>query len=233
MNQTSKITLRICLMVFGIIMLAQVNAADAELTVGGDSALAIMSNGKMTIAVSRSEGTIRRLINLEDSVDYCNQIVGVVWPKKNVPVGERIGGVVIFDELKRQSYSDLDDPGVVSGFKVEKGTDSAVLSFEKQYPGADFVVLERLEMREDHLRWTVKTVKKTGKDRSLKLVQLLPLPTWGYKAWAPIAEARSAPIPGSRSRLITGQSMAVRWATPTGALLSRCSRFIRGTRKTH
>lgn len=167
----------------------------ADITLERDGKLAVLSNERLSVAVSERDGTIRHLINLEDSVDYCNQIAGVVWPVEDVPIGERIGGVVIYDELKRKAYSDLIDPGTISAFQVEQGAQSAVLSFEKQFPGADFVVHERFEMCDDHVRWTVKAVKSTGEDRSLKMVQFLPLPTWGYSAWSPIAEAPFSPNP--------------------------------------
>lgn len=185
--------LAICLVC--LLTLVSATIGLTEITLERDGRLVVLSNGKLSVAVSEQDGTIRHLVNIEDSVDYCNQIAGVVWPVKDVPIGERIGGVIIFDELKRKAYSDLSDPGTISGFKIEQSGQSAVLSFDKQYPGADFVVQERFEMHNDHLRWTVKAVKQGGEDRSLKMVQLLPLPTWGYRAWSPIEEAPFSPNP--------------------------------------
>ncbi|MBW7996264.1 MAG: hypothetical protein FVQ81_06795 [Candidatus Glassbacteria bacterium] len=182
------------LLVLAFFMIA-VTPATAAVAVSVDGDLTVLDNGSLAVAVSGRDGTIRRLVNLEDGVDYCNQIAAVVWPVEDVPVGERIGGVLIYDELKQKAYSDLNDPGTISGFKVEEGDGRAVITFEKSFPGADFVVAERMELHADHLRWTIKAVKQSGEDRSLKMVQLLPLPTWGYSAWAPIAEAPFSPNP--------------------------------------
>ncbi|MEA1996085.1 MAG: hypothetical protein U9N45_00520 [Gemmatimonadota bacterium] len=155
----------------------------------GAQELIVLKNSRMEVGISRTDGTIRRLVDLEENVDYCNQIAGVVWPVKNVPVGERIGGVIIVDELKKETYSDFETHSTISNLKVEETAQGTVCSFEKRFQGADFILRERMVMLDDHLRWEVKAVKLAGEDRSLKMVQCLPLPTWGYQGWAPMAEA--------------------------------------------
>ncbi|HUU27729.1 MAG TPA: hypothetical protein VM123_07945 [archaeon] len=148
-----------------------------------------LKNESLEAGISRSDGTIRTLVNLEDSVDYCNQVVDMVWPVANVPVGERIGGVTVYDELKKATYSDLGSRSQILNLKVEETAEGTVCSFEKRFEGADFTLSERLVMKKDHLRWEVKAVKLSGADRTLRIVQFVPLPMWGYECWAPIAEA--------------------------------------------
>ena len=157
--------------------------------ISGAEDLIVLKNERIEVGISRTDGTIRRLVNLEDTVDYCNQIAAVVWPEKDVPVGERIGGVIIHDELKNEIFSDLQTGSRISNLKVEEIGGRKVCTFEKRFDGADFLLRERMEMFGDHLRWEVKAVKLTGGDRSLKMVQFLPLPAWDYQGWSPIAEA--------------------------------------------
>jgi len=156
---------------------------------GAAEDLIVLKSERIEVGISRTDGTIRKLVNLEDNVDYCNQIVEAVWPEKDVPVGERIGGVIVHDELKQEIFSDLRTGSAISKLKVEETGEGKVCTFEKRFDGADFLLRERIVMLDDHLRWEVKAVKLSGADRSLKMVQFLPLPTWGYQGWSPIAEA--------------------------------------------
>jgi hypothetical protein len=148
-----------------------------------------LRNESMEVTVSPTDGTILSLVDLADSMDFCHQVVESVYPDTSVPVGERIGGVMVYDELRHVTYSDLETGAKVYEMKVEKTEEGTVCSFQKQFPGADFLVNERLVMKKDHLRWEVKAVKVKGADRSLRIMQFIPLPIWGYQCWAPIAEA--------------------------------------------
>ncbi|HLA38618.1 MAG TPA: hypothetical protein VJ417_01405, partial [Candidatus Glassbacteria bacterium] len=192
---TGKLNIGTWLSVLIFVALIESPVLPAAVTCSQEGDLLVLKNPALELAVSRSTGTIQRLVNLEDGVDYCHQIVDSVWPVSGVPVGERIGGVMIVDELNKKTYSDLGGKFEITNFKTENTAGGVVCSFEKTFAGADFVVLERIEVLEDHARWTVKLKKTTGGDRSVKIVQLLPLPTWGYTAWAPIAEAPFSPNP--------------------------------------
>jgi len=167
----------------------------AQVSTSLEGDLQVLKNAALELAVSVSDGTIRRLVDTEDSVDYCHQLADAVWPANHVPVGERIGGVMIVDELRQKTFSDLAGKCEVTDFKTENTAESVVCSFEKTFPEAEFTVLERIEMFADHARWEVRAKKLSGPDRSVRIVQLLPLPTWGYTAWAPIAEAPFASNP--------------------------------------
>ncbi|MBN2290427.1 MAG: hypothetical protein JXQ83_13915 [Candidatus Glassbacteria bacterium] len=148
-----------------------------------------MGNGTMEVRVSVSDGTIRSLVNKEDTVDYCAQVVDMVWPVPDVPVGERICGVMVHDELRNKLFSDLDTPAEVLEIKAWQGDGEVSCTLVKKFEGAEFLLRQRLVMQEDHLRWEAEAVKLSGPDRSVKMVLFTPLPIWGYTGWAPIAEA--------------------------------------------
>jgi len=163
--------------------------SSAELYYRQSTSYVTLGNDQIEVTLSAEDGTIRHLLNKADTVDYCNQVVETVWPETNVPVGERIGGVMIHDDLARKTFSDLQSDVLVSNLNVSKGEKEIVCTFEKVFEGADFTVKQSFTVQEDHIRWEVQAQKIRGGDRSLRLVQLLPLPTWGYTGWAPIAEA--------------------------------------------
>jgi len=149
----------------------------------------VMGNQALEVVLSRADGTIRSLLNKKDSVDYCNQVAAMVWPVPNVPVGRRICGVMVYDELRHKLFSDLETPAKVLDIKAER-IDGGVRCFiEKKFESAEFLLRQSLVMKDDHLRWEVEAVKLSGPDRSLKMVLFTPLPMWGYTGWAPIAEA--------------------------------------------
>ena len=93
------------------------------------------------------------------------------------------------DELRGTVYSDLQDPGVVSSPHESSSAEGVSLSFDKQYPGADFVVSETFDLSATQVRWDVKVRKTRGADRTVRVINFLPLPLGGYQAWAPISDA--------------------------------------------
>ena len=149
----------------------------------------IMGNNTLEVSLSRADGTIRSLLNKQDTVDYCRQVVERVWPVPNVPVGERIGGVMVYDELRQKLFSDLEDSVQLLEMKAEKNDAGVTITLAKKFESAEFLLRQRLVMQEDHLRWEVEAVKLSGPDRSLKIALFTPQPIWGYTCWAPIAEA--------------------------------------------
>ncbi|MCE5270022.1 hypothetical protein LLH00_01910, partial [bacterium] len=162
---------------------------EAELYFRQSTSYVTLGNDRLEVTLSAEDGTIRHLLNKPDTVDYCNQVVETVWPETNVPVGERIGGVMVCDDLTRRTFSDLESAALVSNLNIRRSDSVIVCTFEKVFEGADFTVKQSFTLSEDNLRWEVQAQKIRGADRSLRLVQLLPLPTWGYTGWAPIAEA--------------------------------------------
>ncbi|MFC1562911.1 hypothetical protein ACFL4Z_02545 [candidate division KSB1 bacterium] len=148
----------------------------------------IMGNDRLEVGLSRVDGTIFRLINREDGVDYCNQ-TGTFLRTENMSIGKRIGGVMIHDELRGKLFSDLETSSEITEIKAEKNYNGVSCNFEKRFEGAEFVLHQRMILQDDHLRWEVDAVKLSGADRSLKMVLFVPMPIWGYNCWAPIAEA--------------------------------------------
>ncbi len=149
-------------------------------------------NDSMEIAVDTSTGVIVRLMDKASGEDYCHQnVTEPNWPNalaRRYKVGPRIGGLTLIDELSNKVFSDLTAPGTVSNqHRVQTG--GHILSFDKTYPGADFVVTETFLVLPDHIRWNVSIKKTRGADRNVRVIQFAPLPLRDYEAWAPIAEA--------------------------------------------
>lgn len=163
----------------------------------------VMGNDRLEVGISRIDGKILRLVNREDSVDYCNQVGRVLWP-----VGARIGGVMVHDELRDKLFSDLDTPVEVLKIKAEETDLGVICTFEKRFGGAEFVLQEKLILGEDHLRWEVDAVKLSGPDRSLKIALFIPMPMWGYNCWAPIADAPFGLTPWVPFQINFGQADA-------------------------
>jgi hypothetical protein len=153
----------------------------------------IAHNEAMEIAINTKSGTIDRLVDTVNGEDYCHQNVGEPgWPTglaRRFKVGPRIGGLMLIDELRNKVFSDLNDSGrVLNKHQVTKAG-SASVSFDKIYPGAEFVVTETFHVLGDHIRWDVSIRKMRGADRNIRVIQFAPLPLRDYEAWAPIAEA--------------------------------------------
>jgi hypothetical protein len=149
----------------------------------------VMGNDNMEISLNLADGTINSLINKGDTVDYCRQTADMVWPVPDVPVGERIGGVIVYDELRQKLFSDLETGVKVLEAKVEKSDVGVTCTLVKMFDSAEFMINQSFILQEDHLRWEVEAVKLSGPDRSLKIALFIPQPIWGYSCWSPIAEA--------------------------------------------
>lgn len=163
----------------------------------------VAHNEAMEIAVNTNSGVIERLVDRVTGEDYCHQKVGEgacdihgedpcregerQWPEgidARYKLGARIGGLLLVDELRNKVFYDLTDPGQAG----VQHSDASTLSFDKTYPGAEFVVTETFKVQPDHIRWDVSVKKTKGADRNVRVVQFLPLPLRDYEAWAPIAE---------------------------------------------
>lgn len=206
MNRARTVSRRICLSSLLFFILTSVAVIEAAVYHRRSPSLVTLGNDRMEVTISVADGTIRNLINKQDTVDYCHQVVETVWPETDVPVGERIGGVVVHDELVKRTFSDLQSTSVISNILIEELPGETVCTFDKVFEGADFVVRQRFSMKEDHLRWEVEAQKTRGEDRSVRLVQLLPLPTWGYSGWSPIAEAPFSANPWHPFQVSYGQA---------------------------
>jgi hypothetical protein len=156
----------------------------------------LAGNDAVEIGVSTSTGRIECLRDRISHDDFCNQdLYPVAAGDAKAAVfrmGQRVAGLILLDELREREFSDLSDPGVISQVKQASTADAVSLSFSKQYPGAEFVVNETLRVGSDHARWDVRIHKTAGPDRTIRVVQFVPLPLFPYEGWAPISDS---PLP--------------------------------------
>lgn len=168
----------------------------------------------MEIGISKSRGTIERLVDKLSKEDYCEQVIsasalaGDAALQKGFRIGHRIGGLTLIDELKGTEFSDLKQRSKIANLQAAASGGAASLSFQKLFPGADFVVTETFRLDRDHLRWDVRIRKAQGADRTLRVIQFAPLPLGQYKGWAPIAEAPFEVKPYAPFAIEYGQSTA-------------------------
>jgi hypothetical protein len=150
----------------------------------------IAGNSSIQIVVDEKSGTIIHLIDQVSHEDYCNQSLANATADTDgnrgvaFTVGPRIGGLVLFDELRNQVFGDLSDSGTVTHIMATP----ASLSFDKQYPGAEFVTHETFRVSQKDVRWDVRLTKISGPDRTVRVVYDVPMPLGGT-AWAPISDA--------------------------------------------
>lgn len=161
-------------------------------------------NQTLAIAVNKSTGTVERLRDRISGEDYCHQTVSGAVPGREFVVGPRIIGLSVFDELTGREFSDLRERAAVR--VVEAQADR--LTFEKRFPGAEFVIRESYLLHPDHIRWNVRISKSGGRDRTLRVVQLAPLALGPYRGWAPIANAPFELKPYQPFAIEYGQSTA-------------------------
>ena len=159
-----------------------------------EGALWVASNQSMEIGVNLQTGTIERLRDKISQEDYCNQDLANATSDTDgntgihFAVGLRPGGLELLDELRGTVYSDLQNPGEVRNSHESSNGKSVSLSFDKQYPGADFLVTETFDLSATQVRWDVKVKKTRGADRTVRVINFLPLPLGSYQAWAPISD---------------------------------------------
>ncbi|MCW5980758.1 MAG: hypothetical protein KIT09_21940 [Bryobacteraceae bacterium] len=187
------------------------------------------SNESLEIAVNKKTGTVQRLVDKISKEDYCNQTVHGAVPGRDFVVGERIVGIAVFDELAQREFSDVRETASISAWQAKPGS----LSFKKKYAGAEFVVNETYTVLPDHIRWDVKIVKTAGRDRTLRVVQMTPLPLGGYQGWAPIANAPFGIKPYTPFAIEYGQSTAGsvgerRWRTLIPTMVFYSDKEARG-----
>ena len=155
----------------------------------------IAGNESIEVAVSRTSGAIKRLVDRASKEDYCNQNISPFASDSDgntateFQLGERIAGVTLIDELTNRKFSDLNGTAKVSAQSEKKDGDSVSFSFDKHFPGAEFVVRETFRVSADHIRWDVRVHKTAGKDRTIRVIQFAPLPLGHFQGWAPIADA--------------------------------------------
>lgn len=153
--------------------------------------------GSLQVSVNTETGVIDHLIDTVTREDYCNQHLSDATADTDgnsgvgFTVGARIGGLLLLDELRQRTFSDLGTPGTMTNVHTTAAGDERRLEFDKQYPGADFLVHETLVSSSNGLRWDVRLHKLSGPDRTVRVIFNLPLPLGG-QAWAPIA---TAPFP--------------------------------------
>ena len=197
-----------CLPFIFCFLLAGVSRIEAEVYRQDTDGLLTIGNESLEVSFSPEDGVIRRLVNKADSVDYCHQVVGQIGRMVNVEIGPRIGGVMVHDELRDVIFSDFDNASKISGWSVGEAADKITLTFRKEFEGAEFVLDYAFTLEDDNLDWRVTAVKTSGPDRSVKMVLVTPLPTWGYKCWAPIAEAPFESNPWEPFQINFGQADA-------------------------
>ena len=179
-----------------------------------EGSLWVAGNDSIDIGVNRITGLIERLRDKVSQEDYCNQNVKNATSDTDGNqglhffVGIRPGGLKLLDELRGHEYSDLENPGLVSNLKESDSGGVASLTFDKQYPGAEFVVTETFSVSAEQVRWDVKVKKSSGPDRTVRVINLLPMPLGGYQAWAPISDAPFQVKPWLPFSIDYGQSTA-------------------------
>jgi hypothetical protein len=178
--------LTIILLIFTVEAVLAAEAAAPYTRNEGD--LWVAGNDSLEIAVSRKTGTIQRLLDRISKEDYCKQVVRGIIPGTDFDVGERIAGITVVDELTGKEFSDLAQDATLRSARADTAAGQVSFSFEKSFPGAEFVVNETFLVATDHLRWDVKIRKTAGKDRTLRVIHFTPLPLGRYRGWAPISD---------------------------------------------
>ena len=151
-------------------------------------------NESIQVSVDKSTGVIDHLVDQVSHEDYCNQTLADATSDTDgnrgltFTVGKRIGGLTLYDELRDRVFRDIADPGKVTHLKQSKDGDVDTLSFDKQYPGAEFIVHETFLVGPKDVRWNVSLKKTSGPDRTVRVIYDVPLPLGG-EAWAPISNA--------------------------------------------
>ncbi len=184
----------------------------------------VAGNATLEIAVSKTTGTVSRLFDKISREDYCNQVVTGAVPGRDFVVGERIVGLLVYDELRRREFSDLKQGAKIDLVKVGTGAAGQRISFRKSFPGAEFTVREEYTVSKDHVRWDVRIRKLKGPDRTLRVIQVAPLPQGPYEGWAPISDAPFPTTPYRPFAIEYGQSVSgsvgeVRWRTVIPAVV--------------
>jgi hypothetical protein len=121
----------------------------------------IAGNGSVQISVNQRTGVVDHLTDQVTHEDYCHQNmrirnVGHHGYRVHRAVGPRIGGLLLWDELRNEVYSDLKDPGTITNIKASNDGGVQSFSFDKQYPGAQFLVHETFQVGKDGVRWNVR-----------------------------------------------------------------------------
>jgi len=144
-----------------------------------------ITNSRFSFEVSISDGTLAQLIEKKSGRDLCP--------------GKRIG-ITVTDELKERTYSDLRDPVKVKKINVSGKGPERLISIRKTIGKADFEVHTFIRVGKDNFLWTVKLVKKRGRERSARISFVLGMPTFprhdpnigglkAWRVWAPVADA--------------------------------------------
>ena len=177
-----------------------------------EGALWVAGNDSIEIGINQTTGLIERLRDKVDQEDYCNQNVSNATSDTDgnqglhFVVGARPGGLKLLDELRGREFSDLENPGVITALSESQSGGVAALTFDKQYAGAEFVVTETFTVSATQVRWDVRVKKSSGPDRTVRVINLLPMPLGGYQAWAPISDAPFAVKPWLPFSIDYGQS---------------------------
>jgi hypothetical protein len=188
MTRTQRFTFLLCLAGMGL-------AAGADPYSREEGQLWVAGNDSVEIAIDRTSGTIRRLLDKAGKEDYCRQVLRSATADTDgntagdYDIGERIGGLTLIDELRDKQFSDLADKPKIANVRAARQEDSVSLSLDKLFPGAEFRVTETFRVTADHVRWDVRVKKTAGPDRTIRVTHFAPLPVGHYDAWAPISDA--------------------------------------------
>jgi len=220
-----------------LLALALSRAAAAPYATEEDK-LWVAGNKTLEIALDKRTGTLERLLDKQSQEDYCNQNVSGAVPARRFVVGRRLVGLVLLDELRKREFSDLRQTPRIRGFRAGSGENSVYASFSKEFSGAEFIVEETYTVFEDHVRWDVRVHKTRGPDRTLRVIQLVPLPLGSYEGWAPVSDAPFSTKPYRPFAIEYGQSVSgavgeVRWRTLIPMVVFYSSRTKRAISITH
>ena len=147
----------------------------------------ILGNPDLEYSISKEDGTIRKLVEKNLQQDLCDRSLPI-GQVPNQAIGRQIGGLIIYDELKQQEYSDFKDSGVVTRSRVTKNDSVITLFVSKKYPESDFTTSITYTLYPDNMRWDVSLKKDRGSDRTMRITFVSPLLFSDWKLWAPIAK---------------------------------------------
>ena len=125
-----------------------------------------LENRKFKISISKDRGVINSIVFKREDFSLLK---------------ERVGGLKIYDGLRKAYYSDIDSK--ISNIKSSNSGN--VLTVRKIYENSDFRTVSKFTMLRDCFRWDVSMKKQKGDERSIEIEFFLPIINQGWWFWIP------------------------------------------------
>ena len=178
------------------------------------------ANDSIQISVDKSTGVIDRLVDQVSHEDYCNQVLADATSDTDgnrgltFTVGKRIGGLTLYDELRNRLFRDISDPASHAPEAIEDGGVD-ILSFDKQYPDAEFVVHETFLVGPKDVRWNVRIRRRPDRIAPSASSTMFRCP-WAGRHGLPFPTRHFASSRGCRSPSIMANPPLARLAKANG-----------------